>query len=131
MCNKDLINNVESAANPTRAQTNDGFLDYDKTWTLNNIGIKAYYNKDGIVNILSISDICKSFRIVMDTYDGDFIKVYINNNKLIKVNKCGVGVYYHGANEGKGTRDKSKNITKKVTFVSTVQNFKTIIVKRS
>ena len=131
MCNKELINNVLSTVNPTRACTNSGFLDYDKTYTLNNIGNKTYYNKDGIENILSMSEICKLFRIVMDTSDGDFIKVYINNNKLIKVNKCGVGVYYHGANEGKGTRDKSKNITKKVTFVSTVQNFKTIIVKRS
>ena len=46
MCNKDLINNIESAVNPTRAWTNGGFLDYDKTCTSNNIGIKAYYNKD-------------------------------------------------------------------------------------
>ena len=109
MCNKDLINNVESAANPTRAQTNDGFLDYDKTWTLNNIGIKAYYNKDGIANILSMSEICKSFRIVMDTYDGDFIKVYIINNKLIKFNKCGAGVYYHDTKKRKlqGIREKT------------------------
>ena len=84
MCNKDLINNIELAANPTRAWTNGGFLDYDKTCTLNNIGIKAYYNKNGIANILSMSEIYKLFRIVMDTSDGDFIKVYINNNKLIK-----------------------------------------------
>jgi len=63
ICNKDLINNIESAANPTRAWTNGGFLDYDKTCTLNNIGIKAYYNKDGIENILTMSEICKLFRI--------------------------------------------------------------------
>ena len=35
----------------------------------------------------------------MDTYDGDFIKVYIINNKLIKFNKCGAGVYYQDTNE--------------------------------
>ena len=112
MFNKDLINNIESAANPTRAWTNGEFLDYDKTCTLNNIGIKAYYNKDGIANILSMSEICKLFRIFMDTSDGDFIKVYINNNRLIKLNRYGTGVYYHDTDEEKDIRDKSKQITK-------------------
>ena len=116
MCNKDLINNVESTANPTRAWTYDGFVDYDKTWTLNNIGIKAYYNKDGIANILSMSEICKSFRIVMDTSDGDFIKVYIINNKLIKFDKCGKAVYYHNIKNRKIQGIREKNITKKVTL---------------
>ena len=113
MCNKDLINNIESAANPTRAWTNGGFFDYDKTCTLNNIGIKAYHNQDGIANILSMNEICKLFRIGIDTSDGDSIKVYIINNKLIKFNRCGAGVYYHDTNEEKGTRNKSKNITKR------------------
>ena len=130
MCNKDIKNNIESAADPTRAWTNGVFLDYDKTCTLNNIGIKSYYNKDGIANILSMSEICKLFRMVMDTSDGDFIKLYINNNKLIKFNRCGAGVYYHDTNEEKGTRDKS-NITKKVTFVSTVRNNNQFYSKRS
>ena len=60
-----------------------------------------------------MSEISKIFRLVMDTSDGDFIKVYINNNKLIKFNKCGAGVYYHNTNEEKGTRDKSKNIIRR------------------
>ena len=113
MCIKDLLHNIESATNPTRTWTNGGFLEYDKACTLNNTGIKAYYNKDGIANILSMSEICKLFRIVVNTSDGDFIKVYINNNKLINFNKCGAGVYYHDPNEEKGTRDKRKSITKR------------------
>ena len=48
----------------------------------------------------------------MVTSGGDFIKVYINNNILIKFNKCGAGVYYHDTNEEKGTRDKSKTLQK-------------------
>ena len=32
-----------------------------------------------------MSEICKLFRIVMDTSDGDFINVYINDNKLINL----------------------------------------------
>jgi len=46
-----------------------------------------------------MSEICKLFRIVIDNSDGDFIEVYINNNKLIKFNKCGAGVYYQDTNE--------------------------------
>ena len=74
MCNKELINKIESVAKSTRVWTNSGYLDYDKTCNLNNINIKAYYNKDGIANILSMSEVSNFFRIVMDTSDSDFIK---------------------------------------------------------
>lgn len=126
MFNKELVNNIELEANLTRLWTNGEYVEYDKTCTLNNINIKAYYNKDGIANIISTGEVSKYFRILMDTSNGDFIKVYINNNKLIKFNKCGVDIYYHNTKE----ENKIKDI-KRVTFISTVRNNKNCLSKKS
>ena len=83
--------------------------------------------RNGISNILSMGEVNKLFRIVMDTSDGDIIKAFINCNKLIKFIKCGAGVYYHDTKE----ENKVKDIKKKVSFINTMRNNKKFAVKRS
>ena len=83
--------------------------------------------RNGISNILSMGEVNKLFRIVMDTSDGDIIKAFINYTKLIKIIKCGVGVYYHDTKE----ENKVKDIKTKVSFINTVRNNKKFAVKRS
>ena len=107
ICNDDLEENIELVANPTRSWTNGEYLDYKKTCALKDININSYYNNDVIANISSIGEIRKMFKIAMDTTDGDFIKVFIKNNKLMKFNKYEAGVYYH---DKKGEENKIKDI---------------------
>ena len=44
--------------------------------------MSAYYNETVIANILSMGEISKNLRVVMDTVKGNFIKVYLNCNNF-------------------------------------------------
>ena len=82
----------------------------------------AYYNENGIANILSISEISKNIYVVMDTVKGNFIKVYLNCNYFLKFYQCGAGIYYHDTNYANQSHHKLEN--NKVSFLSTVRDNK-------
>ena len=75
ICNKDLVYIIRTTTQPTRAWTNGGFLEYDKTYNLKVINMGAYYNRNGIANILSMGETSKNFRVTIDAVKGNFIKV--------------------------------------------------------
>ena len=82
--------------------------------------MSAYYNKNGITNILSMGEISKKPRVAMDTVKRKFIKVYLNCNNLFKFYKCGAGIYYHDTNYA--TQSRRQLETNKVSFLSTVRD---------
>ena len=52
-----------------------GFVDYDKTCNLKIINNPAYFNENGIANILYMGKVGENFRVVMDIIKGSSIQV--------------------------------------------------------
>ena len=64
----------------------------------------------------------KNLIVAMDTVKGNFIKIYLNCNNVLKFYKCGAGIYYHDTNYANQSHRKLEN--NKVSFLSTVRDNK-------
>ena len=64
----------------------------------------------------------KNLIVAMDTVKGNFIKIYLNCNNVLKFYKCGAGIYYHDTNYANQSHHKLEN--NKVSFLSAVRDNK-------
>ena len=55
----------------------------------------AFFNRNGISNILSLADISEKFRVTMDTNVSQSIVVHLNDHQSISFNKYGSGLYFY------------------------------------
>ena len=58
-------------------------------------GMTAYFNKEGIANILSLSEVSNIYQVTMDTAKVKAMIVYISKNKVLVFKEIGNGFYYH------------------------------------
>ena len=94
VCNKDLISNAKPVT-PLTVYTNGGSQTYSVTGTLNVIPLEVYYDGSSIANILSLSEICKNFRVTMDSDTEHAITVHLTNTHLMKFTRCSSGLYFY------------------------------------
>ena len=64
MCNRNLIENIRDVPenDQVRAWTNGGHLDFSQKCDLKTFRFEAYFNKNGITNILSLAEIRKKIQ---------------------------------------------------------------------
>ena len=126
--NVDLVRDIEQAKQPTRAWTNGGFMDYNLQCKLNILnGMTTYFNKDGIANILSLSEVSNIYQVTMDTAKVKAMIVYISKNKVLVFKEIGNDVYYHDIAGNVVDNDKYEY---DCTFLSTVSKNKEFYSKK-
>ena len=65
-CNKDYVCNIQKAKNPLEIQTNGGTMIVKEICETTHLGTHCF-NKEAITNIIILVDMCKIFRVTMDT----------------------------------------------------------------
>ena len=82
---KALVENIKTSNCITRAWTNGEYMDYENKWEVNLITIKAYYNPDGITNMLymievanipCMVEVANNFPVTMDLEIPSNIRVF-------------------------------------------------------
>ena len=77
----------------------------------------AYFNKNGIANILSLSEVSDIYQVTMDTAKVKAIIVHISKNKVLVFKEIGNELYYHDIADNVVDNDKYEY---ECTFLSTV-----------
>ena len=116
--NVDLVRDIEQAKQTTRAWKNSCFIDYNLQCKLNILnGLTTYFIKDGIANILSLSEVNNIYQVTMDTSKEKTMIVHISKNKVLVFKEIGNGFYYHDIAGNVVENDKYEY---DCTFLSTV-----------
>ena len=90
--NVDLVRDIEQAKQKTRAWKNGCFIDYNLQYKLNILnGMTTYFIKDGIANILSLSEVNNIYHVIMDTAKVKAMIVHISKNKVLVFKEIGNG----------------------------------------
>jgi len=114
--NRRLLGNIQTC-DGIRAYSNGGHLDYFEDGIVTTLpALSAYYNPDSLANILSLSEVARYYRVVMDTEQSNCITVLLSGSHCITFLKIGRGLYaYDTAN-----KPKSISETPHVCMFSTV-----------
>ena len=93
--NVDLVRDIQ-IKQPTKARTNGSFMDYNLQCKLHILnGMTVYFNKKGIANKLSLSEVSDIYQVTMDTAKIKAMIVNISKNKVLVFKEIGNGFFYH------------------------------------
>ena len=94
-CNRRMVTDVSSSAEPLTLRSNGGTLDVDHTALIGQ-STEVWFSKKAITNILSLKDVIKCYRVTYDSYDGAFIVWRENKglpNMIFKMHSSGLHFY--------------------------------------
>jgi len=102
----------------------NGEQDYFQIGTDVHMNLKANLNKDSIANIIAMADTTAKYRVTMDTEaHGTAIFVHISDDKVMKFEQCGQGLYYFDTKK-KSVEHKVIGPVNQYMFVSIVRENK-------
>ena len=90
--NKSLLTNIRKSESKLRAYSNGGFQDSSYIGDYKDF-FPVWYNEKSLVNILSLADVMKKFRVTMDTLKENAIRVHVKNDKCLVFKEKGNGLY--------------------------------------
>ena len=115
--NRQLLGNIK-LCNGIWAYSNGGSMDYNECGDVSILpALTAYHNPDSLANILSMKEVAKYYRVVMDTEQNNSIFVFISETEYLQFDQIGNGLYCFD------TLSKTKQITElplHTCFFSTV-----------
>ena len=117
--NKKLVTNIKSVApgEGIRCFCNGGYQDTTKTGVVPGVG-KVWYNPSSLANILSFSELSKTYRITADTDTEQAFIVHKPNGAQLKFILSDIGLYYYDARSTNNSqRDKEA-----IVMINTVEN---------
>ena len=94
ICNPDLLSNVTTLEHPLKVYTNGGHQLYSQAGTLNVLPFEVYYNPESIANILSLSEVCDHFEVVLNSKNNQSIYVHVSKHQVLRFKRCDSGLYY-------------------------------------
>ena len=94
-----------------RILTNGGFLKYKEVADCKLLPLKALFNEDSLVNVLSFKQVSEipGAKITTDTSKEDAFTVHLKDGKEMKF-KCSEGLYYYDTNSNNQSKSKVNNI---------------------
>ena len=90
--NPKLLVNIRDSIKPINGVSNGGVMVTSKEGDLPGF-FKVYYNPDSLMNILSLSDMRKRFRVTMDTSKEAAMLVHIAKSEVMKFIEVRAGLY--------------------------------------
>lgn len=81
--NRDFLLDIHKSSYTLRVSTNGGHQESTERGTLPGF-FDVWYNKDSMMNILAFSDVCKKFRVVVDTAESSTINVHLSQSHIIQ-----------------------------------------------
>lgn len=88
----ELLTDIKPSKIILRARTNGGIQESKMTGTLPGF-FRVLYNPDSMLNILSLKDVRKKFRVTMDTKQGATISVHDNDGGTMMFKETHTGLY--------------------------------------
>ena len=103
------------------------YTDYNMQCQLDIIPITAYFNEEGVANIISMGALSDLYRVTQDTSISQTINVHLPNGTIILFKKCTRRLYYFDTEE-KDNLEASYAYPNdnKVEFFSTVASNKKV-----
>ena len=128
--NPDLVANIKtgSADEELRILANGGSLKYKEVADCKLLPLKALFNEDSLVNVLSFKQVSEipGVKITTDTSKEDTLTVHLKNGKERKF-KCNEGLYYYNTNSNNHSKSTVNNYG--VNLLNTVANNKVVLLK--
>ena len=90
--NNNILINIMRSGTIMRAVTNGGHQDSDHTGLFPGF-FEVWLNKESLLNILSMRDVRKHFRMVMDTDVEAALNIYMKNGYILKSTEVELGLY--------------------------------------
>ncbi len=90
--NPHLLTNIRTSKDVLRAVTNGGHQDSNMKGSFDGF-FEVWFNPSSILNILSLSQVTERYRVIMDTFDEDAIKVKVNKKRTLTFKCVGRGLY--------------------------------------
>ena len=95
--NRDMLTNVRRSPHVPRAITNRVYQDSTMIGDFPNLG-EVWYNAESIANILSLADVCKVCRVMMDTTAERAMCVHCLDSSVMKFSEHPSGLYVFAGN---------------------------------
>ena len=96
--NEKLLKDITCTKRTLKFITNSGSIRSRMIETFK--GIKVWVNKLPILNILSLSEVAKTYRIIIDTAREKYILVKVGEDKWMRFDKNALGLYVHDIRDG-------------------------------
>ena len=123
-----MLLNVRKSNRVLRAYSNGGFQDSDTVGDFPGM-FTVWHNPDSMLNILSMCDVKKKFRVTMDTDVDSIIHVHLPGGETLKFEEVESGLYLLHSNN---VTNKNISAYSFLTLVkSNKENFTTREVKRA
>ena len=90
--NPDMLLNIRSSGRTLKAYTNDGRQDSTQVADLPGF-FTVWFNPPSMINILSWADVSRKFRITTDTSIGQYITVYLSDQRKMNFEEVSTGLY--------------------------------------
>eukprot|EP00978_Attheya_sp_CCMP212_P024668 scaffold77882_cov56-Attheya_sp.AAC.1 len=101
-CNKKYVSNIMESMKVMDLRTNRGSLRSDKECDVPELGMKSWYNKNAVTNILSFAEVADKFRITYDNVNGeDLFTVHVSADKKIVFKRAYNNLYFYKPKDDK------------------------------
>mmetsp|Transcript_536 Transcript_536/g.880 ORF Transcript_536/g.880 Transcript_536/m.880 type:complete len:227 (+) Transcript_536:481-1161(+) len=122
--NDKLVGNIYRFKREERVRCG-GLLDIDMVGDLDGIG-QVYYNPRSLANILSLSIIKRTYRVVMDTGEKNAFLVYISPGKYVQFCQSQNGLYYFDTRSlpKQSSSQPFTNMRKETAMIQTIEELK-------
>ena len=125
--NKGLVMNLRMSKTPMTAVTNGGTMVTDMEGDLPG-WFTVYVNEKSMMNILSMRDVTKKFRVTLDTEVEKSINVHVSDERVVKFKEVGNGLYIWNP-EDEETKLSNKKISS-YSFLTLVEANKRNFTRR-
>eukprot|EP00978_Attheya_sp_CCMP212_P006328 scaffold14327_cov33-Attheya_sp.AAC.1 len=95
-CNENYVSNIRESTTIMDLRTNGGSLQSHKECDIPELGMKSWYNKNAVTNILSFAEVADKFRITYDNQSGeDLFTVHVTAEKKIVFERAYNNLYFY------------------------------------
>ena len=93
VANEELLHDITTTNNPINVHCNAGTVSVKRNGLLGDYLERVWFNPHGITNILSLDNVCKHYRVTMDTNKSNLIILHRKDSSLIYFTPCSKGLY--------------------------------------
>ena len=119
--NPQLLINIRKSGKPISGVSNGGVMKSDMEGDIPG-WFTAYYNPNSLMNILSIQDVRKKFRVTMDTVKANAIIIHLAEGKVMKFLETSNGLYVWKPCDGTNLNKKQVSLYSFFTLVEANKN---------
>ena len=95
VANEELLHDITPTNNPINVYCNAGTVSVNRNGLLGDYPERVWLNPHGITRILSLDNVCKHYRVTMDTNKSNSIVLHCKDRSLIHFTPCSKGLYQY------------------------------------